>query len=81
MRLHLGVVQLHRIMPRAAAQRPDPPLPNIDQIFQPERVKRNLIKPINDLGSMIARWDLRGVSWGLRLGHATLVAQACAYGK
>ena len=69
MRLYLGVVQLHRIIPRPAAQRRYPPLPDIKQIFQPDWVKRNLIEPIDNLGSILARGRLRGVSWGLRLGH------------
>ncbi len=81
MRLNLGVVQLHRIMPRPSAQRRNPALPDINQIFQPDRIKRNLIEPIHDLGSMLARRRLRGVSWGLRLWHLSVVAQACRNGK
>ncbi len=81
MRLNFGVIQLHRIMPRSAAQRRDPPFPDIEQIFQPDRIKRNFVEPIHNLGSIFARGRLRGVSWGLRLWHATVVAQACRYGK
>ena len=74
MGFHLGIIQLQRIIARPTPQRRNPALPHINQIFQPDRVKRNLIEPINNFGSVFARGDLRGVSWGLRLGHNSVVA-------
>ena len=51
-----------------------PAPPDVDKLFQPDRIDRHFIKPLNDLGAMVAIGKVGG-HFGSRLAHARQVSQ------
>jgi glutathione S-transferase len=72
-RLDLGVVQRDRAFDRPDAQRRGAVLPDLEQLLQPDRIHRDVVKTVDDLGPVVAVGELRR-PWRLRmLGHGGIL--------
>jgi hypothetical protein len=60
----------------ALPQHADAAFPDLHQVFQPNGIKRHIIKPINDLGLMVALDPFWAIRRWRPCRHAKEVAQA-----